>query len=103
VVLNKIDRLEDPDTAAGLVRRRDGVAVSARTGEGLPELLDAIRLRLARVARPVTLRIPHGAGAALASCYARGRVLARSDEPQHVEVEVELPVDALGALEAYRV
>jgi GTP-binding protein HflX len=100
VVLNKVDRLEDPDAAAGLVRMQDGVAVSARTGEGLPELLDAIRMRLAR---PVTLRIPHGAGAALASCYARGRVLARSDEPQHVEVEVELPVDALGALEAYRV
>ena len=52
---------------------------------------------------PVTLRIPHGAGAALASCYERGRVLARSDEPQAVQVEVELPADALGALQAYRV
>jgi GTP-binding protein HflX len=103
VVLNKIDRLDDPDSAAGLVRMQDGVAVSARTGEGLADLLDAIHTRLARVARPVTLRIPHGAGAVLASCYARGRVLARSDEPQHVQLEVELPVEALGALEAYRV
>lgn len=103
VVLNKLDRLEDPAIAAGLVRTRGGVAVSARTGDGLEELLEAIRAQLPRAGRPVTLRIPHGAGAALASCYQRGRVLARSDEPQHVRVEVELPLDALGSLEAYRV
>ena len=103
VVLNKLDCLEDPAIAAGLVRTRGGVAVSARTGDGLEVLLEAIRARLPRAGRPVTLRIPHGAGAALASCYERGRVLARSDEPQHVRVEVELPLDALGSLEAYRV
>ena len=103
VVLNKIDRLDDPGSAAGLVRMRGGVAVSGRTGEGLEDLLGAIRERLPRVVRAVVLRIPHGAGAALASCYERGRVLARSDEPEHVRMEVELPVGALGALEAYRV
>jgi GTP-binding protein HflX len=103
VVLNKLDCLDDPDLAAGPLRRGGGVAVSARTGEGLGALLEAIRERLPRPAPPVTLRIPHGAGAALASCYARGRVLARSDEPHHVCVEVELPVDALGSLGAYRV
>lgn len=103
VVLNKLDCLDDPELAAGLSRRRGGVAVSARTGEGVEELLTAIRVRLPRAARFVTLRIPHGAGAALASCYSRGRVLARSDEPHHVRVEVELPFDALGSLEAYRI
>jgi GTP-binding protein HflX len=102
VVLNKSDRLEDPGLAAGLVRLRGGVAVSALTGAGLEDLLAAIRERLPRAVRAVTLRIPHGAGAALASCYQRGRVLARSDEPHHVQVEVELPVDALVALRAYR-
>ncbi len=103
VVLNKLDCLEDPGLAAGLSRLRGGVAVSARTGEGIEALLRAIRERLPRPAHPVTLRIPHGAGAALASCYERGRVLARSDEAHHVRVEVELPFEALGALAAYRV
>jgi GTPase len=103
VALNKLDRLDDPGLATGLSRLRGGVAVSARTGVGVEELLAAIRARLPRSALPVTLRIPHGAGAALASCYQRGRVLARSDEPLHVRVEVELPFDALGSLEAYRV
>jgi GTPase len=103
VVLNKLDRLEDPAVAAALARMRDGVAVSARTGEGIEELLVAIRQLLPRPGGPITLRIPHGAGAALASCYERGRVLTRADEPQHVRVEVELPPDVLGSLEAYRV
>jgi GTP-binding protein HflX len=103
LVLNKLDRLEDPDIADGLVRLRGGVAVSARTGEGVTELLDAIGALLPRRNGPVTLRIPHAEGAALASCYTRGRVLMRADEPQHVRLHVELPVDLLGPLATYRV
>ena len=103
LVLNKLDRLEDPAIADGLVRLRGGVAVSARTGEGVPGLLDAIGMLLPRRNGPVTLRIPHAEGAALASCYTRGRVLTRADEPQHVRLQVELPVDLLGPLATYRV
>ncbi len=103
LVLNKLDRLEDPAMADGLVRLRGGVAVSARTGEGVPELLHAIGALLPRRNGPVTLRIPHSEGAALAFCYTRGRVLTRADEPQHVRVQVELPGDLLGPLGTYRV
>jgi GTPase len=103
LVLNKRDRLEDPAMADGLVRLRGGVAVSACTGEGVPELLNAIGALLPRRNGPVTLRIPHGEGAALAFCYARGRVLTRADEPQHVRLQVELPGDLLGPLGTYRV
>jgi GTP-binding protein HflX len=97
LALNKIDRLEHP-----LVEplARDGVPVSAATGEGLPALRDAIdeALRL----RSAVLRIPYADGGALALCYARGRVLARSEEDGHVRLEVELPQAALGRLAAYR-
>jgi GTP-binding protein HflX len=103
LVLNKVDRLEDPVLAAGLVRRQGGVAVSARTGEGVPALLETVGALLPRLQGPVTLCIPYGEGAALASCYARGRVLARADEPQHVRLEVELPDELLGPLDSYRV
>ena len=89
--------------ADGLVRLRGGVAVSARTGEGVPELLQAIGALLPRRNGPVTLRIPHSEGAALAFCYTRGRVLTRADEPQHVRLQVELPGDFLGPLGTYRV
>jgi GTP-binding protein HflX len=103
LVLNKLDCLEDPGIAEGLVRLRGGVAVSARTGEGVSELLDAVGMLLPRPIGPVTLRIPHTEGAALASCYTRGRVLTRADEPHHVCLQVELPVDLLGSLGTYRV
>jgi hypothetical protein len=64
-------------------------------------LLDAIEAVLP-AGGPVTLRIPHGDGAALALCYERGRVLAREDRSDHVALEVELPGPVLAALHAYR-
>ena len=80
-----------------LAARRDGVAISAVTGDGVPELVKAIEAALP-AAGAVTLRIPHGDGAALSLCYERGRVLARADEPQHVVVDVEMPGRMVGTL-----
>jgi GTP-binding protein HflX len=97
VVLNKVDKLEY--TPVGPLAR-DGVAVSAVTGEGLEPLRDAIddALRL----QSAVLRIPRADGGALALCYARGRVLSRNEEDGHVRLEVELPPATLGRLAAYR-
>jgi GTP-binding protein HflX len=102
LALNKIDRTEGGCGLDALVVRRDGVAISAATGEGLQELLKAIDAALPMGAA-VTLRIPHEDGASLALCYERGRVLARVDEPQHVVVDVQLPRAWLGSLAGYRV
>jgi GTP-binding protein HflX len=102
LALNKIDRTEGGRGLEALVARRDGVAISAATGEGLPELLKAIDAALP-MGDTVTLRIPHEDGASLALCYERGRVLARVDEPQHVIVDVQLPGSWLGSLAGYRV
>jgi GTP-binding protein HflX len=102
LALNKIDRTEGGRGLDALVARRDGVAISAATGEGLQELLKAIDAALP-VGAAVTLRIPHEDGASLALCYERGRVLARVDEPQHVVVDVQLPRSWLGSLAGYRV
>jgi GTP-binding protein HflX len=85
-----------------LAGRRDAVALSATTGDGLETLLDAIE-KVLPAAGAVTLRIPHGDGAALALCYERGRVLSRTDEAGHVTLEVELPAAAQAAVAAYRV
>jgi GTPase len=102
VALNKVDRTGGGRGLEALVARRGGVAVSAVTGDGLPELLKAIDAALP-VGGAVTLRIPHEDGAALALCYERGRVLARLDEPRHVVVDVQLPGTWLGSLAGYRV
>ncbi len=102
LALNKMDRVDAGPGRAALVARRAGVAVSAATGQGLEALLDAVETALPAPGA-VTLRIPHGDGAALALCYARGRVVARRDETDGVRLEVELPAAALGPLGPYRV
>jgi GTP-binding protein HflX len=102
LALNKIDRLDEAQAGAVMAGRRAAVAVSAVTGEGIETLLDAIEKALPASAA-LTLRIPHGDGAALALCYERGRVLSRVNEPGFVTVEVELPRPVLASLAPYRV
>jgi GTP-binding protein HflX len=103
LVLNKIDRVEEPRQLERLLAGRPGVAVSAADGEGLDRLRTVIEAALWPTGRALRLRIPHADGAALALCYARGRVRTRADEPEHVELEVELPGPLAGALGRYRV
>jgi GTPase len=102
VAFNKVDRMEPGRGLDATVARRDGVAISAMSGQGVPDLIKAIDAALP-VGGAITLRIPHEDGAALALCYERGRVLARVDEPEHVVVDVQLPGVWLGPLAGYRV
>jgi GTP-binding protein HflX len=102
VALNKVDRLEPGAALGALVERFDGVAVSARTGEGMDALIDRIERALRPGVARVTLRIPYRDGTAIAQCYERGRVLSRSDDVDGILLEVELPPRLLGPLEPYR-
>ena len=103
IALNKIDRLEDPREVDALVERLHGVPLSAVTGHGVPELLSRIEGALRPLAPVVRLRIPYADGEALGLCYARGRVLARIDEPSGVRLDVELPSHLITAVSPYRV
>jgi GTP-binding protein HflX len=102
VALNKMDRLDGDAAVSALVDRFEGVALSARTGEGVEALLDRIELALSPGVERVRLRIPYRDGTALAHCYERGRVLARSDDADGIHLEVELPPRLLAFVEAYR-
>ena len=102
LVLNKLDRLEERRPVESLLGTRGGVAISAVTGEGLDHLRGAIDSALGAPGPAVKLRIPHADGAALALCYARGRVLTRIDDDDHAQLEVELPPSVAPALVDYR-
>ena len=102
VALNKVDRLDEGATLSALVDRFEGVALSARTGEGVDALLDRIDVALRPGVERVRLRIPYRDGTALAHCYERGRVLARSDDADGIHLEVELPPRLLAFVEHYR-
>jgi GTP-binding protein HflX len=96
LVMNKLDRVAEADTAA-LARRlvetpMRSVGVSALTGEGIGELLAAVdeALPLDPVVR-TTLRFPAGDGATLAMLHEYGRVLGTRYTEGAVEVEAEVP------------
>jgi GTP-binding protein HflX len=81
-VFNKIDLLS-PEERDGLRSRNGGltapVAISALTGEGLPDLLQRLGRLLEGQSVTLELRLDPSDGAGLAWAYAHGRVVARKD------------------------
>jgi GTP-binding protein HflX len=77
LVVNKADR--SPADARHLAGRHDGASVtSARTGEGIDDLLVAMGTRLRRADRLVRLRVPFDRGDVLAAVHREGEVVEES-------------------------
>jgi GTP-binding protein HflX len=75
VVINKIDAA-DPEVVARLLRReRSAVAVSARTGEGMEQLLDLVADRLPRPDVEVDVVVPYSRGDVVHRLHNDGEVL----------------------------
>ena len=74
--LPRIDVLNKCDLTGGdiMPRGEDIVCVSAKTGEGIPALLEKIDARLDKGARRVTLRIPYERGGVLDLLYREAKV-----------------------------
>ena len=116
MVLNKIDQLPEPSGGFEALGQRilaeiRGVAgsiyplpVSARTGQGVDELLREMDrlLPLDPVSR-VRFRIPAAEGALIHQLYERGNVLSRQDAEDAVEIEAEVPESLLQRLARYAV
>jgi GTP-binding protein HflX len=91
VALNKIDLLDEAGRRDLLVGRRDAIGVSAATGEGIDELLDAIADAFARTLEPVELLIPYGEGATLNELHEVAGSLDRDDRADGVHVRARVP------------
>jgi GTP-binding protein HflX len=86
-VLNKVDLIG----GVGDIEVRPGsIPISARTGEGLPALLEAIDARLSEGAVTVDYDIPASDGAELAWLYRHGDVVGRHDNDNEIHVTVRL-------------
>lgn len=93
LVFNKADVA--PEAAARLAARHPGsVVVSAATGQGLPDLLDAIGHRLRMSSRVVQLSVPFSRGDVLAGLHREGEVLLTSEDETATHVTARL--DAAG-------
>ncbi len=86
-VLNKADLLG----GVGQVAAQPGaVAVSARTGEGLPRLKEAVDVRISEGLVTAGYDIPVSDGARLAWLYQHGEVVDRTDGEREIHVTVRL-------------
>ncbi len=80
IALNKIDRLpEGSDPLGELPLTGPAIPVSARTGEGIDELLVAVEAAMVQSLTPVHLLIPYERGDLMSLFYERGQV----DQEEH--------------------
>ena len=102
-VWNKVDALDDETRAhSTTLAERSALEehrVSALTGEGVPELLDAIEARIGGELRRIEVHIGPEQGDRLDWFYSHGRVLNRDDrEDGSVDLLVELTSSAAAKL-----
>lgn len=101
LVINKIDAASDLD----FIKRHypDAVAISAQTGEGIPEFLLALGDRLRALTQLVELMVPFDRGDVLARLHREGEVLSESTEEHGMRMRVRLDDSATAQLSEFLV
>ena len=90
--LNKVDRLSRPEVARETARQYPkSIAVSARTGVGLPELLDLIQKELYETYTPILVRLPYQQGALISLFHEVGQVERIEHERGGVLMQGRIP------------
>ncbi len=91
VLLNKMDAAKDLSAIQILQSQiQETVRISAKTGEGLGELIDVVLSYVTSGAVDVTLRIPVADGKLLAAVGKSAQVKEQRYDEQHVEMDVNL-------------
>jgi GTP-binding protein HflX len=105
--LNKIDRLDRADPTvearllAGLRDYPNAVAISARNGAGLDQLLQRIDAVLYRQMAPVDVLIPYERGDLVALAHTHGFVESEDHLAQGVHLHARLPLQLAGRYADY--
>jgi GTP-binding protein HflX len=102
VALNKIDLLpKDADPARELGVSPIAVPVSARTGQGIADLLVAVEAAMVRYLRPLIVLLPYQRGDLLSLLYERGQVDSEEHNADGVLIHGQLPARLLPYFESY--
>ena len=96
IVANKCDLSEH-----GVVMGDDAVFISARTGEGLEELLQRIAEKLEPTAKRLMILVPYAEAGILNRIRAGGKVFEEKYEAEGIEADVLADITMLGELERY--
>ena len=98
-VWNKVDRLDEPRRAELALDARAPIAVSALTGEGVGDLLDAIETRLAQGRRTIDLDLDGADGRSVHWLYEHAEVMSRSDGADgRVHMTVRAPPETMARI-----
>ena len=95
-VLNKKDRVDLMP-----VPGKNEVAISARTGEGLAELLDRIAAMLTPTQSRLDLLIPYGESGLLSEIRREGKVLSENYDPEGTRVDALVDHKLLHKVQSY--
>jgi GTP-binding protein HflX len=103
VVINKIDGASEVDVKALQTAEPGSVAVSARTGEGLDALREAIEAALPERDLVVTVSVPYDRGDLVARAHATGEVHRAEHGPDGTLLEARVPPELAAELERFAV
>jgi GTP-binding protein HflX len=91
VVFNKIDRLKDKTQARRLVAEwPNSVAISAATGAGMDDLMNALVRQVKSLLSPVRALVPYSESALVQDCYDFGRVHKVDYREEGIYLEADL-------------
>ena len=100
--LNKMDRLRDPEGARQVLKDYpDSVAISAKTGTGLDELLAMVEEHLYEHYTPVTVRLPYQQGQLISLFHEYGQITRIEHGRGGVLIQGNLPGRLLAQFQAY--
>jgi GTP-binding protein HflX len=100
--LNKIDLLRDPQGARQTLENfGNSAAVSAKTGEGMVDLLSAIETELFETFVSVSVKLPYQQGQLISLFHEQGQVEKLENERGGVSIRGNLPVRLLARFQPY--
>ncbi len=104
VVFNKVDRVTNPALVEfALHKHPNSVAISAVTGEGMPQLLEEIEHQVKSWRLRVKLALPNHLTALVAELHRVGRVLDLSYQDDKIVLTAHVPPQLQGKIKPYLV
>lgn len=101
-VLNKIDKLPEPDLAQEISQDyKDAIAISAKTGIGVMDLLKMVENELFFSYVPVKVNLPYQQGRLISIFHEQGKIENISHKKGGVMIEGKLPVRYVSLFEHY--
>jgi GTP-binding protein HflX len=102
--LNKIDRLSDPASARRTVEQfPQSVAISARTGEGIDDLLERASTMLYETFAPIVVRLPYQQGQLISLFHEFGQVERLEHGRKGVLMQGRIPGRLVAQFQAWQV